>query len=520
MVEHRLQLEQGQQTHTLPANPQALHLLALRCGVPAGSSSNPVEVLTKSLAEHLHRVRTIYERRLPSARPEAGAEGFALRALPGVATVAELSFAEILELLRAQGSPLYHELAKMEVPARASKSVHRFLTAALQSSAVFEQVTRAASALPEAVELLHLSEPLGSQLLRQPARLAQLQEMRAAVSSSDAAQLGLPLDLASLALPAVLTAIVEHRGALSRQMGDLRHYFTDAVFAWGASEVCLRRSIDAGLRAYSELAEQILRASLAVAAQHEGAALDYTVVALGRLGTAEMDFGSDADLVFIVRDAARQEPVRKLMERFLHVVSGYTSEGTLFPLDVRLRPRGGEGELVQTAESTLDYFRTSAAVWEAATYLKARVVASSSGFGAEWDERLRCVAARAVLLLGEIRAELRAMRKRLEDEAGAGSTDNFKTGLAASTTLTSFFLRSPCVPALAPRQVGLPQQIERLREAGADRRRRVLLARRRGGCAPPTTPSASPPDAARLSFPPVRALTVSPSSPAAGSANR
>ncbi len=468
LVEHRLQLEQGQQTHTLPADRQAVELLARRCSAPGSSGSEAVAVLKKSLTEHLRRVRAIYERRLPSAGGASDAEGFALRALPGVATVAELSFAEIRELLRAQDSPLYHELSRIEVPARASKPLHRFLAGVLQSSAAFEEANRAASALPDAVELLHLSEPLGGLLLRQPERLARLLEMRNAISGPSAAQLGMHLEGSeSPALPAAVAAIVQPGGALRQQMGGLRHYFTDAVFAWGAREICRRGSVDSGLRAYSRLADQVLRASFAIAEQHDSAVPEYAIVALGRLGTKEMDSGSDADLVFLVRNVEQQEPFRRLMERFLHVVSGYTSEGTLFPIDVRLRPRGGEGELVQTADSILDYFRSTAAVWEAATYLKARVIVSSRGFGAEWSEQLRAVLRERFSSGDEVRAELRAMRKRLEEEAGAGAADNFKTGPGGFYDI-DFILSTFALRAGARWQAGRSwqQQIETLRDEG------------------------------------------------------
>ena len=468
MVEHRLQLEQGQQTHTLPGDSRALELLARRCSVPADSASEAVAALKKSLGEHLRRVRTIYEQRLPSARCEVGEE-FALRALPPVVAAGELAYSEILEVLRAQGSPLYEELKKLEVPPRAAKALHRFLTAALRSSAVFEEVSRAAAAVPDAVRLLHLSEPLAALLLRQPERLMRLLALRTAGAESSSAQLQIPLARpVPSVLPSGLAAVVEQRRALNEQMAGLRRYFTDAVFLWGAGEVCRQQEVESGLRAYSELAEQVLRAGLGVAAQHEGATTDFAVLALGRLGTSEMDWGSDADLVFVVRNAEQQEPLRRLMEKFLHVVSGYTSEGTLFPIDVRLRPRGGEGELVQTIDGMLEYFLHTAAVWEAATYLKARVVASCGDFGEEWAARLSEVLREQFSSWEGIRDELRSMRKRLVEEAGAGSAENFKTGPGGVYDV-DFILSAFALRAGARSQAGRvwSQQIAVLREEGA-----------------------------------------------------
>ena len=99
-------------------------------------------------------------------------------------------------------------------------------------------------------------------------------------------------------------------------------------------------------------------------------AAPFTVIALGRLGTHEIDIGSDADIVFFTDASANKDDInewRRVAERFLHIAGSYTSDGLLLPLDTRLRPRGGEGEIVQSASYLLDYFSRDAEGWEAAT---------------------------------------------------------------------------------------------------------------------------------------------------------
>ncbi len=106
----------------------------------------------------------------------------------------------------------------------------------------------------------------------------------------------------------------------------------------------------------------------------------FAVIALGRLGTSEMDIGSDADVISL-RDesvpADETDAWRRLAERFVHVVSSHTRDGLLFPVDTRLRPRGTEGEIVQSAAYLREYFRDEAQGWEAATFLKARPLAGN-----------------------------------------------------------------------------------------------------------------------------------------------
>jgi glutamate-ammonia-ligase adenylyltransferase len=142
-----------------------------------------------------------------------------------------------------------------------------------------------------------------------------------------------------------------------------------------------------------------------------------------------MDYGSDADLVFVAAHAEAQQRGRKVAEKFLHVLSAYTREGSILVVDPRLRPRGSEGELVQTTDSVLDYFTSVAEPWEAATYLKARPVAGDRTYGMAFCERLREQLGQRFRQWPSLRPALRDMRQRLETEApSAQARDNFKTG--------------------------------------------------------------------------------------------
>lgn len=472
LVEHRLQLDRGQQTHTLPADVEGLELLARRCGVGGHGDHSAGMELRRLLDNHLDQVRTIYERILPSAARPAEPEVFALEPPEGVAVSGELTYGEIVKRLRVQGSSLYSVLGDMTVPERARKPLHRFLAAALGSSATFEQVDRAAAALPRAVEIFRLSEPIGKLLIRQPDLLAWLQDLeeeppRGAHFESLAPSAG------ASALPPALDALVRHAGTLSVHMAELRRYFADAVFRWGVRELFGQQPVEEGLRNYTALAEEVLRAGLAIA-QRQCAASDpdapaLAVISLGRLGTSEMDMGSDADLLFVTAHSRAAVSARPVAEKLLHVISGYTREGTLFPVDVRLRPRGGEGELLQTAESVFDYFKGPAEVWEAVTYLKARPVAGDCRFGEQWHARLREVLGQRFSDWNQVRAALREMRKRLEDDGAeaAGGADNFKTGPGGFYDL-DFILSAWALRAGALSLAGRswPEQIEALGEHG------------------------------------------------------
>lgn len=464
-VEHRLQLERGEQIHSLPAEAEAMALLARRCGF---SGTRPAAEFESVLRRHVSDVQAIHERVLPRAREVGQAEDFSLRA-PGMVPLAgPSSLEEIREQLGSVGSPLAAPLEEAELSGGLARRVERFLSAALSSSTTYEAVCRAATALPLAIDIIRLSEPLGTLLERRPERLASLLD-RDRLQAKLAGQFALPLPTGqSRELPAALNDLRRGR-TLAEQMAGLRNHHADSEFLWGARELGEQRSWEEGVEDYTLLAEDILRAAWALAGAEEGGGSGGMVVlAVGRLGTAEMDLGSDADVVFLASPPALAS-ARQRAEKFIHLISAYTREGTVFPLDIRLRPRGGEGELVQSPDYLGEYFASTAEVWEAVTYLKARPVAGDLVLGENACQQLRRIAAGRFSDAAGVRAALAAMRRRLEEE-GAKSVenrDNFKTGPGGVYDL-DFLLSAAALRAGALSQAGLPlpKQVELVATAG------------------------------------------------------
>jgi [glutamine synthetase] adenylyltransferase / [glutamine synthetase]-adenylyl-L-tyrosine phosphorylase len=95
------------------------------------------------------------------------------------------------------------------------------------------------------------------------------------------------------------------------------------------------------------------------------------------LGSGEFDLLSDADVLFVCGDGGDRAALTKSAEQMMHALSAYTRDGTVFPLDARLRPRGGEGELLSTPAQLVTYFEHEAQAWEALMYTKLRFLAGS-----------------------------------------------------------------------------------------------------------------------------------------------
>lgn len=452
-VEHRLQLEQGEQTHTVPSDELAVALLARRCGF---RGSQAAAEFRAALRQHTDSVQAIYGRVLPGSRPLEESEEFSLQPQELIPLAGNPPLEEVRARLRSVNSPLADPLESTALQGGATRGLQRFLSAALGFSATYEVVCRAAAALPQAMDILRLSEPLGALLERRPGRLAMLLELGGSSVAADK-QLALALPgTEEPGLPPELEALVRRAGTLSEQMAGLRHWFVAAVFLWGAREVCCARGWEKALADYSRLAEGVLRAGWAMTETRKREALvGISVLALGRLGTTEMDLGSDADLVFVARPESLGI-ARERAEKLIHISSAYTREGTLFPLDLRLRPRGGEGELVQTPDYLYDYFASTADVWEAVTYLKVRPVAGDLALGEEVCRRVREIAARRFDDKEAVRSALAEMRRRLEGEGAksAEERDNFKTGPGGFYDL-DFMLSAAALRAGGPSQAGL-----------------------------------------------------------------
>ena len=127
----------------------------------------------------------------------------------------------------------------------------------------------------------------------------------------------------------------------------------------------------------SMLADMIIRAII----KHIGADKGFAVIGLGGIGAKELNIGSDLDLMFI--HAKRDD--RMLLsgtdgksgfaEELLRYLTEYMEAGVAYKVDMRLRPDGSKGILVNDLEGYKNYYLKSAQPWEIQSLLRARPVA-------------------------------------------------------------------------------------------------------------------------------------------------
>ncbi|MGA3114997.1 MAG: hypothetical protein ABSF90_11275 [Syntrophobacteraceae bacterium] len=174
------------------------------------------------------------------------------------------------------------------------------------------------------------------------------------------------------------------------------------------------------------IADFVIGNTLAAVRQNLGlpADLPLSVLGMGKLGSVEMSYLSDLDLVFVyaprAHDTANRIPgeVIGLIQRFINMLSTPLQEGPGYPMDVRLRPTGTHGPLVVTPESWLEYYEARADIWEIQALLRIRHIAGDPNLGRWIEDKAGEICCRK-RSPESVWPRLRHLRNRMETERAA-----------------------------------------------------------------------------------------------------
>ena len=142
-------------------------------------------------------------------------------------------------------------------------------------------------------------------------------------------------------------------------------------------------SIDEIANALTTITEVTIQATLRAVRREvvppEDDALDFSVIAMGRFGGAELGFGSDADVLYVYRANGVEEGRASQLANALVAGLRQHSEDLRLPLDLDadLRPEGRTGPIVRSLEAYAAYYRRWSLSWEAQALLRSRGVAGS-----------------------------------------------------------------------------------------------------------------------------------------------
>src|SRR5205823_13676196 len=142
----------------------------------------------------------------------------------------------------------------------------------------------------------------------------------------------------------------------------------------GAADLCGMTDLRQTTEQLSSLADAVVDQCLRIVASGDDSHR-LIVLALGKLGGDELNYSSDIDLVFVTPTSGQLDAAARLARALTHALSDATGEGFLYRVDLRLRPYGGAGALVVSAEALRAYLMTTAHPAERQAMLKARAIA-------------------------------------------------------------------------------------------------------------------------------------------------
>lgn len=188
--------------------------------------------------------------------------------------------------------------------------------------------------------------------------------------------------------------------------------------------------------AYADLAEMLIEA-LAERVEAELVRMHghlpggrAAVIAMGKLGGREMTAGSDLDLITVYdyegegaqSDGAKSLPgpqyYSRFTQRLIAALSAETSEGSLYQVDMRLRPSGNQGPVATKLSSFTAYQPSSAWTWEHLALSRARLVTGPASLRRQINASIKEVLSRP-RDRARVAEDVRAMRAKITDDKGS-----------------------------------------------------------------------------------------------------
>lgn len=463
MIEHRLQMREDEQTQRLPADEERMLAFARFCGYAS------VAAFGKALTAHALKVEQHYARLFEEGGELASSEGSLV--FTGTTddpdtlqTLRRLGFSnppEVAETVRgwhfgrrqAVTSPRAREVLTELVPAL----LKAFGQTADPDAALFS-FDKALGAMPAAVELFSILKSndnvlrLFADVLGSAPRLAEVVAQRPHVLDAviDPAFVAPVPSVAVLKqrLDEGLSGLEQFEDFLDR-MREMTHH---ELFVIGARLLSGVLSPAQTGESYAALADAVIVCTLDEVRKrfeaeygvvHGG---QLAVVGLGRLGSRDMTATSDLDLVLLYDfdaeaiESSGPRPLPpttyfgRLTQRLISALTVPTRRGTLYSVDMRLRPSGNKGPAATQFNGFVDYQASEAETWEQMALVRARVLAGDEALIGKTEAAIRNVL-QAKRDPQKVKADALAMRTLIADEKGEDQIWDLKNAAGGLTDL-------------------------------------------------------------------------------------
>ena len=407
-VEHRLQMIEDRQTHVLPETDEGLNALALFLGFA------DKEAFENALTGHMRAVERYYADLFEEA-PALSDGGSLVFTGPEsdpdtLETLAQMGFAAP-EKVAATVRGWHHGRYRATRSERARQLLTELMPDLLRAMAdtphpdtAFTTFDKFLEALPAGVQLLSLFQ-------QNPKLMAKVATVMGTAPALSEWIAGRPALIDSLLVGEenpVASSVETLRAQLDRALGETQHYegILDTVRRWASEKrflaaMAMIQGVTDGdqlgryLTAIAELSIAAITGPTCAefAARHgdfgQPLADCLSIIALGKLGSRELSFGSDLDLVVVYRvgpDAVQSDGAKslapatyftRLTQRLISALTAQTAEGRLYEVDLRLRPYGNDGPLAVKLDGMRGYYGESAWIWELMALTRARPITGS-----------------------------------------------------------------------------------------------------------------------------------------------
>ncbi len=450
-VENHLQQVEDQQTHDLPDTAQDQLRLAAAMGYADWGS------LKTCLDQHRTRVQEQFDQILGVAADAGDSSGTLLLSTDAMKTIEQLLGESGFSDTPAARKCFMHfrdDFQRQHLDAVAEQRLKQLLPDLLRAIAACEEPLQTLERVLEVIRNVLRRSSYLALLHERPLTVSHLVRLCAAspwVARQIAAHpllIDELLDARSLYTPpgpeALEASLAEHLevvtpGDLEQEMIALRRFKHIQVLRVAAADIAGAVPLMKVSDHLSEIAQVLIRRCLSLAQRDmemrhgppargpDGRPPAFIVVAYGKLGGLELGYGSDLDLVFLYDQCQGQTRgprcidsrvfYQRLCQRIIHNFTTLTTEGSLYPIDTRLRPDGKDGIIVNSLSAFAEYQRRQAWTWEHQALVRARVVAGDGALASHFA-RLR----REILLLPrdghELQRQVTDMRSRMRKELG------------------------------------------------------------------------------------------------------
>jgi [glutamine synthetase] adenylyltransferase / [glutamine synthetase]-adenylyl-L-tyrosine phosphorylase len=414
-VEHRLQLRELRQTHTLPEEGAGREWLARAMGYGA----NPVSEFDQRLAEVRETVRDLHERLyfrpildalvgLSTARLTQAAATVRLEALGFRKTVAASQAVNDLmsgmsrrSAVMRQMLPLMLDWLSQSPDPDLGLAQLRLLLARSSDHAALIRVLQTNPVAGERLcTLLGTGRLVGELMDRIPEFVPRL---------ADDALLARIRDLGDATTR--LIGVLDSRPEREAGIGTIRRFVRRRKLRIAARDILGAAPPQATLNALSDSADAAVAGAFHMISEADDR---FGIIAMGRWGGRELSYGSDIDLMYVHGPKGKERGLHLAVEMG-KVLSEPNRHGEAYQIDAGLRPEGRKGPLSRSLASYARYYEEWVEPWELLALVKARPSAGDEELLGEYFEMIEPVVWRKSLSR-EVVNEIRAIKARVESE--------------------------------------------------------------------------------------------------------